>query len=439
MRQPFTIAVMFACLTGTALAQDTQSFDRIERGRYLAVLGDCAGCHTAPGGASFAGGVALKTPFGKLVAPNITPDPATGIGKMTDNEFLAVLHEGRGHGGKRLYPAMPYTAYTKMTDDDVLAIRAYLGTVAPVRNRVNSNQLPFPLNIRLSMFFWNAFNFTPGRYQPNLTKSTEWNRGAYIVEGAAHCGTCHTPKTALGGDQNSAALTGATLQGWFAPDITNDPRKGIGRWSQDDLVKYLKTGANKWTLASGPMGEAVSHSTSLMSDEDIAAIAAYLKDSHKSSADPRPQPVAADDTVMHAGAAIYKDNCAACHKDLGKGEVDLFPRLAGSALVQSDDSTTLARVVLHGNRAVSTSGAPTAPAMPPFDWRLDDAQVAAVLTYIRNSWGNAAGRVSANTVESQRSAGRRPEISARILRYVDWVSEHDVARCGLARGNKGKA
>ncbi len=404
MRHPLTTAALFVSLTGTAFAQDTQSFDRIERGRYLAVLGDCTGCHTAPGGKPFAGGLALQTPFGTLVAPNITPDPETGIGNMTNEEFLAALHEGRGHNGKRLYPAMPYPAYTKMTDDDVLAMRAYLATVAPVTNRVVSNQLPFPFNIRLSLVFWNGLEFTSGRYQPNPQKSAVWNRGAYIVQGAAHCGTCHTPKTLLGGDKNSAALTGATLQGWFAPDITNDPRKGIGGWSRDDLVQYLKTGANKWTLASGPMAEAVFHSTSRMSDEDILAIATYLKDSGEGGASARPQPVAADNNAMRAGAAIYKDSCAACHKDSGEGEVNLFPRLAGSALVQSDDPTTLVRVVLHGTRAVSTSGAPTAPAMPAFDWRLGDAQVAAVLTYIRNNWGNAAASVSASTVASQRAA-----------------------------------
>ena len=403
MRHPLTTAAIFVSLTGTAFAQDTQSFDRIERGRYLAVLGDCTGCHTAPGGKPFAGGLALQTPFGTLVAPNITPDPETGIGNMTNEEFLAALHEGRGHNGKRLYPAMPYPAYTKMTDDDVLAMRAYLATVAPVTNRVVSNQLPFPFNIRLSLVFWNGLEFTSGRYQPNPQKSAVWNRGAYIVQGAAHCGTCHTPKTLLGGDKNSAALTGATLQGWFAPDITNDPRKGIGGWSRDDLVQYLKTGANKWTLASGPMAEAVFHSTSRMSDEDILAIATYLKDSGEGGASARPQPVAADNNAMRAGAAIYKDSCAACHKDSGEGEVNLFPRLAGSALVQSDDPTTLVRVVLHGTRAVSTSGAPTAPAMPAFDWRLGDAQVAAVLTYIRNNWGNAAASVSASTVASQRA------------------------------------
>jgi mono/diheme cytochrome c family protein len=407
MRRSLATAVVFVSLTGAASAQDTQSFDRIERGRYLAVLSDCAACHTAPGGAPFAGGLALQTPFGKLVAPNITPDPDTGIGNMSNDEFLAALHDGRGHNSTRLYPAMPYPAYTKMTDDDVLAMRSYLATVAPVNNRVVSNQLPFPLNIRLAMVFWNGLNFTPGRYQPNPQKSAAWNRGAYIVEGAAHCGTCHTPKTVLGGDKNSVALTGATLQGWFAPDITNDPRKGIGGWSKDDLVQYLKTGTNKWTLASGPMAEAVSHSTSRMADDDILAIATYLKDSGEGGPGSKPAPVAVTDNAMRAGAAIYKDSCAACHKDSGEGEVNLFPRLAGSALVQSDDPTTLARVVLHGTRAVSTSAAPTAPAMPAFDWRLGDAQVAAVLTYVRNSWGNAAAPVSTGAIASQRESQRK--------------------------------
>ena len=404
MRRPLTTAVVFAGLTGAAFAQDTQSFDRIERGRYLAVLGDCGGCHTAPGGAPFAGGLALQTPFGTLVAPNITPDPDTGIGNMTNDDFLATFHEGRGHNGKRLYPAMPYPAYTKMTDDDVLAMRAYFATIAPVKNHVVSNQLPFPLNIRLAMAFWNGLNFTSGRYQPNPQKSAAWNRGAYIVEGPAHCGTCHTPKTLLGGDKNNVALTGATLQGWFAPDITNDTRKGIGGWSTDDLVQYLKTGTNKWTLASGPMAEAVSHSTSQMNDEDILAIATYLKDSGEGVASAKPAAVAASTSAMRAGAAIYKDSCAACHRDSGEGDAHLFPRLAGSALVQSDDSTTLARVVLHGTRAVATAGAPTGPAMPAFDWRLDDAQVAAVLTYIRNNWGNAADAVSATAVANQRAS-----------------------------------
>jgi mono/diheme cytochrome c family protein len=404
MRLILATVILAVGLGGVASAQSHQSFDRVERGRYLTVLGDCGACHTAPGGAPFAGGLALQTPFGTLVAPNITPDQETGIGNMTNAEFLASLHDGRGRNGRRLYPAMPYPAYTKMSDEDVLDIRAYLATVAPVSNKVISNQLPFPLNIRLAMVFWNALNFAPGRYQPNPRKPAEWNRGAYIVEGAAHCGTCHTPKTVLGGDKTDNPLAGATLQGWYAPDITNDPRKGIGGWSKDDLVQYLKTGTNTWTLASGPMAEAVTHSTSRMTDEDISAIAAYLKDNGTAGSTPKPNPVAANDDAMRAGAAIYKDSCAVCHRDAGTGEAHLFPRFAGSALVQSDDPTTLVRVVLQGTRAVSTPTMPTAPAMPAFDWRLNDTQVAAVLTYIRNSWGNAATPVSPGAVASQRTS-----------------------------------
>lgn len=403
MNRSLLAVALLVSLAGSAFAQDMQSFDRVERGRYLAVLGDCAGCHTAPGGAPFAGGLALETPFGRLVAPNITPDRETGIGNITDDEFVAALHDGRGRNGKRLYPAMPYPAYTKMTRDDILAMRSYFKTVAPVNNAVESNQLPFPLNIRLAMVFWNWLNFTPGRFQPNPQKSAEWNRGAYIVEGPAHCGTCHTPKTLLGGDKASTPLAGTTLQGWFAPNITTDNHKGVGSWSKEDLVQYLKTGANSFTLASGPMSEAITHSTSQMSDADIAAIATYLKDSGAGGGS-KPTPVAAGDNAMRAGAAIYKDGCAACHKDNGGGEARLFPKLAGSALVQSDDPTTLAHVVLSGSRAVSTVGAPTAPAMPAFDWRLTDAQVAAVLTYIRNSWGNAAAAVPATAVADQRAS-----------------------------------
>jgi mono/diheme cytochrome c family protein len=407
MNRSLAVAALLISFTCPALAQDPQSFERVERGRNLAVLGDCIGCHTAPGGAPFAGGIALETPFGKLAPPNITPDRETGIGNWSDEDFIGALHEGRGHNGIRLYPAMPYPAYTKMSEDDVRALRSYFKTVTPVHNAVVANQLPFPFNIRLVMAVWNWINFIPGRYQPDPARSDEWNRGAYIVQGPAHCGTCHTPKTLLGGDKTSAPLAGGTLQGWFAPNITPDTHKGIGRWSKQELVQYLKTGANDWTLASGPMSEAVSHSTSQMSDADIAAIATYLKDSGAPAGAAKPAPVAASSNAMVAGAAIYKDSCAACHKDNGMGETLLFPKLADSALVQSDDPTTLAHVVLTGSRAVATAGAPTGPAMPAFDWRLSDAQVAAVLTYIRNSWGNAATAVPASAVASQRAAAAK--------------------------------
>lgn len=401
MARSLAAAAALTLIAGAAFAQSGQSYDRIESGRYLTVLGDCAGCHTAPGGEPFAGGLALDTPFGKILAPNITPDRETGIGNLSDAEFVSALREGRSHNGKRLYPAMPYPAYTKMSDEDVLALRAYLATVTPVNHPVEPNQLPFPFNIRLAMAFWNGVNFTSGRFQPNPQKSAEWNRGAYLVTGPGHCGTCHTPKNLLGGDKVDTPLAGATLQGWYAPNLTNDARKGIGGWSREELAQYLKTGSNGWTLASGPMAEAVTHSTSRMQDDDIAAIAAYLKDAPDAGA-AKPAAVAAGSDVMRVGAAVYKDSCAVCHKDSGAGEPQLFPRLAGSPLVQSDDATTLIRMVLHGSRAVATDTRPTAPAMPAFDWRLGDAQVAAVVTYVRNSWGNAALAVPASSVASQR-------------------------------------
>jgi mono/diheme cytochrome c family protein len=404
MRIAPPLCVLACLLSNVALAQGPASPERVERGRYLAVLGDCAGCHTAPGGQPFAGGLALKTPFGTLVAPNITPDGETGIGAWTEKEFISALHEGRGRGGERLYPAMPYPAYTKMSVDDVLAMRDYFLTVAPITNRVISNQLPFPFNIRQTLIVWNWLNFRSGRYQLDAKKSAEWNRGAEIVNGAGHCGTCHTPKSILGGDKTSTPLVGATLQGWFAPDISTNPTKGIGGWSNDDIVQYLKTGANSFTLAIGPMAEVVSNSTSQLSDPDLAAVASYLKDSGAAANNGASKPMAATNAVMRAGAAIYKDNCAACHKDAGTGEMHLIASLAGSSLVLSDDPTTLARIVLEGARAVGTATRPTAPAMPAFNWRLNDNNISAVLTYIRNSWGNAALPIAAGKISNARRA-----------------------------------
>jgi mono/diheme cytochrome c family protein len=391
------LAVIFSIRA--ASAADLQSFDLVERGHYLAVAADCAACHTKPGGKPFAGGVALQTPFGTLVGPNITPDREAGIGAWTDDEFVAALHDGRGRGGTRLFPAMPFPAYTKMSREDALAIRAYLQTIDPVPDRIEPNQLPFPLSIRFNMAVWNALNFTPGRVTQDPSKSSEWNRGRYLVDALGHCGTCHTPKTLLGADKDSAYLQGGLLQGWFAPNITSDDRKGIGRWSIDDLVNYLKTGANHHAVATGAMGEEILHSSSKMTDDDLKSVAVYLK-SLEPGQDTAPPALAVSDARVVAGQAIYKDTCAACHADAATGSPHLFPRLAGSHAVQSDDPTTLIRVVLSGSQGAATSGAPTAPAMPSFGWRLSDAQVASVLTYIRNTWGNAASAVSVDQVSA---------------------------------------
>ena len=404
MRNLMALALA-ACTTGAIAAraaEDGQAFGKIERGRYLAVLGDCVSCHTAPGGKPFAGGAALETPFGALVGPNITPDVATGIGAWSEEDFHRAMHEGIGRDGARLYPAMPYPAYTKVTRDDVSAIWAYLRTLDPVRNEVQPNQLRFPFNVRRpATSTWDLINFKPGTFQPDPAKSDAWNRGAYLVEGLGHCGTCHTPKNITGGDRGSEALQGALLQDWYAPDLTEDPRTGIGSWSIEEIVRYLKTGANSYDIASGPMAEAVANSTSKMTDADLLAIATYLKDRAPGSGR-AVTALAADNPRMVAGKAIYEDRCAACHSQSGAGVPALFPRLASAPLIQSADPTSLIRVVLIGSRAVATSAAPTASAMPAFSWNLNDTEIADVLTYVRNTWGNAASAVQREDVTKLR-------------------------------------
>jgi mono/diheme cytochrome c family protein len=396
-RNLITLALA-ACTTGVIAAraaEDSQAFDKIERGRYLAVLGDCVACHTAPDGKPFAGGYALETPFGTLVGPNITPDVATGIGAWSEADFWRTMHEGIGRDGLRLYPAMPYPAYTKVTREDASAIWAYLRTLDPVHNEIRSNQRPATSNRDL-------INFNPGVFQPDPAKSEAWNRGAYLVEGLGHCGICHI----TGGDRGGAALQGTLLLGWYAPDLTGDVRTGIGSWSTEEIVRYLKTGANFFDIASGPMAKTVEHSTSRMTDADLLAIATYLKDSVPRNVTPIAA-LAAEDRRMVAGRAIYEDRCAACHSSSGAGIPTLFPHLAQAPLVQSTDPTSLIRVVLIGSRAGSTAAAPTAPAMPSFGWNLSDEQVADVLTYVRNAWGNAAQPVQGADVTKLRDQLQR--------------------------------
>ncbi|MBK1838743.1 cytochrome c [Azospirillum sp. YIM B02556] len=398
-------ALLFAAVPSILSAParaDDQDFALIERGRYVATTADCVACHSLPSGKPYAGGSALQTPFGTLVAPNITPDRGTGIGNWTEEDLRRTLREGIGRGGKRLYPAMPYPAYTRMTDDDIRALWAYLRTLEPVSNAVEANQLPFPFNIRLLMAGWNLLNFEPEPFKPDPQKSAEWNRGAYLVQALGHCGTCHTPKTMLGADDTGRALQGANLQAWYAPSITADKRQGIGGWTADQLVAYLKTGANHQSLASGPMAEEIQNSSSRMTDADLKAIAAYLLDRKPPGTQAQTATVAADDARMRTGGAVYTDTCMACHGGDGKGQTFLFPTLAGSGVVQADDPATLIRLVLDGSRAVATDDRPTGPAMPPLGWRLTDADVAAVVTYIRNSWSNAAPPVSADDVAKMR-------------------------------------
>jgi mono/diheme cytochrome c family protein len=385
-----------------AATPDQQKFEQIEHGRYMATLADCTACHTKKeGGTPFAGGRPIETPFGTILSANITPDRETGIGNWTDQQFDDAVRHGIRPDGSRLYPAMPYTSYTKMSHDDVKAIRTYLATVEPVHNPVITNQLPFPLNIRVAMRAWDLLFFEDGQYKPDATQSTEWNRGAFIVTGPGHCGACHTPKNLFGADKSGKTLQGGQVQGWFAPNITNDKVSGLGAMSTEEIAALLKTGHNGIATVTGPMAEEIEDASAHFSDPDLKAIAVYLKS--LSGADDHGTPLAGSDARMRAGKAIFRDTCSACHGLDGKGVANLFPALAKAPSVRSPDPTTAIRVVLRGARSVATKDEPTAPAMPSFGWQLKDDQIAAVLTYIRNSWDMAAAAVSASEVSNQRS------------------------------------
>jgi mono/diheme cytochrome c family protein len=399
-RLQFTLATVALAAAGAASNANSQDFAAIERGRYLSTAADCGSCHTIPGSNQpFSGGRPIETPFGVLVSPNITPDQDTGIGAWSDQEFDAAVRRGIRRDGARLYPAMPFPYFARMSHEDVKDIRAYLATVPSVHKPVVSNKLPFPLNIRMTMIAWDDLYFTPGEFHDQPGKSKEWNRGAYLVQGPGHCGACHTPKTFLGGDKKSSALQGYTIQGWVAPDITsgNGP---LATWSVDDLAQYLKTGHNRFAAAAGLMGEVVELSTSKLSDPDVKAMATYLKDVTG------PKPAAekpADQNVVAAGGAIYQDLCSACHKSDGSGVPNLIPNLSRAATVNTGDPTTVLRVILNGAQSASTDREPTGPAMPAFGWQLNDAQIAAVASYVRNHWGSAPP-VSEDQVKRERTA-----------------------------------
>jgi mono/diheme cytochrome c family protein len=365
---------------------------RVEQGRYLAVLGDCEGCHTAPGGARLAGGLPVPTPFGVIYTANITPDRQTGIGDWSETDFYAAMHEGRRRGGAHLYPAFPYNYFTRMSRDQVDALRAYLMSQPAAAYSPPANRLPFPISIRAVMAVWNWLYFKPGDFQPTAGQSEQWNRGAYIVAGPGHCGACHTPKTLLGGDRQSKALQGGLLDNWFAPNLNGDARAGLATWSAGDIAEFLKTGRNAHSNASGSMSDVIVHSTSQMTDADVAAIAVYLKTlPAAAAASTPPAPGAA---AMSAGQAIYVDACAACHKADGGGAPRWFPPLKGNAGVQASDPTTALHFILTGAETAATAARPTPLAMPSFAWKLTDRQIADVATYIRNSWGNAAAPVT---------------------------------------------
>lgn len=385
----------------------------VARGRYVAIAGDCVACHTAPGSKeAFAGGYSISTPFGGIFASNITPDKETGIGNWTERDFYRAVRHGRGKAGEHLYPAMPYNAYVKVSDQDMHDLWMYMRSVKPVHYKVPETNLGFPYNIRLAMMGWNLLFFRNSAFEIDPGKSAEFNRGAYLVEGLEHCGACHTPKNLLGGDTD-AYLQGSNLSEWHAPDLTSNRYVGVGNWSKEQIVDYLKLGSNHVAVASGPMAEAVTNSTQYLNDADLRAIATYLKAQPASATQP-PQPQTPDSALMKTGANVYSANCSACHNSDGKGIPNLAASLANNPGLLADDASSVITTVLQGGRGAVTQGNPTSGAMPSFAWKLTDEQVAAVSTYIRNSWGNAATPVKAEEV-----AGKR-----RLLKLPDQMAAH---------------
>lgn len=395
--------------------------DLIKRGAYLTRVGDCAACHTADPGRPFAGGLPISTPFGKIYTPNITPDPATGIGQWSDTDFVRALHEGIGKGGEQLYPAFPYVEFTRMTEQDVHAIRAYLNTLAPVHYTPPANELRFPFNQRWLMIVWNLFNFNEGRFVPDPKQSPGFNRGAYLVEGLAHCEECHTPRNFMQGLKTTGRFSGATQAGWQAYNITPDRTSGIGNWSDDALIAYLSTGvAAGHAYAAGPMADVVQHSTQYLTHEDLRSIVAYLRALPPVSGGvTRPRDAwgtpAVDDITALRGTAIttlttvnglqlFVANCASCHHWTGAGvgasAPGAYPSLIHNSVAGAPSADNLAMVILHGVRRQTKD---SDVLMPAFGDALSNQQVAAISNYVTKQFGNPQATLTADQVAALRA------------------------------------
>jgi mono/diheme cytochrome c family protein len=392
------------------IADATPNAAQLRQGQALVIAGDCMSCHLRDGGQPFAGGLGLNTPFGVIYSANITADRQTGIGGWTNDQFYRAMHDGVDDQGQNLYPALPYPWFSRISRADDDAIFAYLKTVPAVSYTPPDNRLPFPLNLRFMIGAWNLLFFRPQPFQADPGQSAEWNRGAYLVTGPGHCGACHTPKNFLGADKSGQQLQGGDLDNWVAPDLTANARTGLGGWSVDDVAEFLKTGRNAHAGAGGSMAEVVSYSTSLMSDQDRHAIAVYLK---SQSASPDRGADSPDTAAMRRGAAIYSDACASCHLENGVGQSRLFPPLGHDAMLQQADPAGLAHLILAGSRVGPTTTSPSPLTMPNFAWKLTDAEIADVATYIRNSWGNQAAPVSASKIGDVRG-----HLGLRTVRYT---------------------
>jgi mono/diheme cytochrome c family protein len=395
------LATLVLCTAfGVGEAQAEPSTETIARGKALTDAADCGSCHTVDPSKPFAGGKRIDTPFGGVYSANLTPDRDTGLGAWSDDDFVRAIRYGIAPDGSRYYPAFPYPHFTKLIRPDALAIRAYLDTLAPVRN-TPPPQLRWPLNYRVLMRVWNFAFFRPGIFEPDQNKSAEWNRGGYLVEGAAHCGACHTPRNFFGAEKRGQKYGGGLVDGWFAPRLDGADRSGLKSWSADDIVEYLQSGRNGKSHAGGPMAEVVRNSTSKLSDGDIRAIAVYLKDLPPGA----PEPVVAPPppAQMADGEKLYRAACIACHEADGSGAPRIYPPLPGNANLQSAEPSSTLRIMLDGAETITTPRAPNKGSMPAYAKQWSDQQIADVTNYIRNSWGNAAAPVTpAQVAEARR-------------------------------------
>ena len=390
----------------------------VARGAYLAKAGDCVACHSAPKGKPFAGGLPMTTPMGKIYTTNITPDPDTGIGKWSEEDFEKALRQGVAKDGHNLYPAMPYPSYAKVRDDDVKALYAYfMKGVAPVSQANRASDIPFPLNMRWPLKVWNMVFLDKGVYRDKDGQAVAWNRGAYLIQGLGHCGSCHTPRgfafqeKALD-ETGGAWLTGGVLDGWFASNLTSEHNVGLGRWSDADLTTFLKTGANAHATAFGSMTDVINHSTQAMNDQDLAAMSAYFKSLPPAGGTNAPayvyDPKATATLLAHpandAGAKVYTAYCMHCHGVDGRAFAPLLAPLAGNPNLLEKDASSLINVTLNGTQDLVIQGIPAAYPMPKYAPVLNDQQIADVLTFIRAGWNNGAPAVAAGDVAKMRKS-----------------------------------
>lgn len=400
-------------LSSTAgLAQSEQSALE-QRGEYLAAAGNCMSCHTDGDNAPFAGGLEFETPYGKIYSTNITSDPATGIGQWSLEDFAHAMKHGEAPDGTNLYPVFPYTSFAKVSDEDIAAIYAYLKTIEPISYTPPENELGFPYSQRWAMGLWNMMNHDDSSFEADSSQSSEWNRGAYLVEGLGHCSMCHTPRGFLGATDTSLAMTGGTymtrvegkLSAWSAPNLTSAD-SGLAIWTVDDVAEYLKLGVSHRAGVFGPMNEVVVNSTSHLSTEDVRAMAVYLKSLPANSVG-GDGGVSASDDVMRAGSIQYDIHCGSCHLPTGEGSPEQGPPLIGSPVVLDVNPESLINITLYGAQTPHTSpsdewASRTWIRMEPFDNILEDDQVAALLSFIRGSWGHEAGAVTPEQVAEQR-------------------------------------